>query len=154
MSSSEMETTMSHPGFGIDSPSAGDRRDRGLRRVGATTRWLTAAAAAGAVGLGIAYTHLLPGATASQAPTDSAVTTGDQGTGDQGTGDQGTGGQGTGGHGTGGYPSSDDDHAGYEGADEYDDEGAEDEHGRVDLFRPAQPPAPTRQPAQTNTGAS
>ncbi|WP_405883878.1 hypothetical protein OG747_38020 [Streptomyces sp. NBC_01384] len=51
---------MSHP----DQPTsagAARRRDRGLRRVGSTTRWVAAAAAAGSVALATGYAHALPG---------------------------------------------------------------------------------------------
>ncbi|SFG91933.1 hypothetical protein [Streptomyces mirabilis] len=37
------------------------RRERGLRRVSATTRWVTAAAVAGTAVLGAGYAHALPG---------------------------------------------------------------------------------------------
>ncbi|QIY74478.1 hypothetical protein HEP84_40610 [Streptomyces sp. RLB1-33] len=51
---------MSHP----DQPTsagAARRRDRGLRRVGSTTRWVAAAAAVGSVALATGYAHALPG---------------------------------------------------------------------------------------------
>ncbi|WP_329314538.1 hypothetical protein [Streptomyces sp. NBC_01262] len=37
------------------------RRERGLRRVSTTTRWVTAAAVAGTAVLGAGYAHALPG---------------------------------------------------------------------------------------------
>ncbi|MFG2307443.1 hypothetical protein ACGFS9_01955 [Streptomyces sp. NPDC048566] len=37
------------------------RRDRGLRRVGVTTRWVAAAAVAGTAVLGAGYAHTIPG---------------------------------------------------------------------------------------------
>jgi anti-sigma factor RsiW len=37
------------------------RRERGLRRVSATTRWVAAAAVAGTAVLGAGYAHALPG---------------------------------------------------------------------------------------------
>ncbi|MFI6463060.1 hypothetical protein [Streptomyces sp. NPDC050538] len=37
------------------------RRERGLRRVGATTRWAAVAAVAGTAVLGAGYAHALPG---------------------------------------------------------------------------------------------
>jgi len=46
------------------------RRERGLRRVGTTTRWVAAAAAAGTAVLGAGYAHALPGVAL---PTGSAA---------------------------------------------------------------------------------
>ncbi|MGW2640886.1 hypothetical protein [Streptomyces sp. NPDC001348] len=58
---------MSPPDSPLDhSPStrAARRRDRGLRRVGSTTRWVAAAAAAGSVVLATGYAQTLPGKSA------------------------------------------------------------------------------------------
>jgi hypothetical protein len=41
-------------------PDLFQRRERGLRRVSATTRWTAAAAAAGVLVLGAGYAHALP----------------------------------------------------------------------------------------------
>ncbi|WP_369223887.1 hypothetical protein AB5J52_24515 [Streptomyces sp. R39] len=51
---------MSHPDHRT-STGATRRRERGLRRVGSTTRWVAAAAAAGSVVLATGYAHALPG---------------------------------------------------------------------------------------------
>ena len=51
---------MSHPDHST-SAGAARRRDRGLRRVKSTTRWVAAAAAAGSVVLATGYAHALPG---------------------------------------------------------------------------------------------
>ena len=48
------------------------RRDRGLRRVSAATRWTVAAAAAGTAALGLTYTHLLPGTSPATAAGQGA----------------------------------------------------------------------------------
>ena len=48
------------------------RRDRGLRRVSAATRWTVAAAAAGTAALGLTYTHLLPGTSPAAAAGQGA----------------------------------------------------------------------------------
>ena len=46
-------------------------RDHGLRRSRRTTRWIAVTAVAGAAALGSLYTHLLPGSSASPAPSSS-----------------------------------------------------------------------------------
>ncbi|MEU9075252.1 hypothetical protein [Kitasatospora sp. NPDC048538] len=43
------------------------RREHGMRRVSTVTRWTVAAAAAGSAALGLAYTQLLPGTSATPA---------------------------------------------------------------------------------------
>ncbi|MFJ9564509.1 hypothetical protein ACIRQQ_31290 [Streptomyces fuscichromogenes] len=54
---------MSHPDHPT-SAAAARRRDRGLRRVGSTTGWLAATAAAGSVALAAGYAYALPGKSA------------------------------------------------------------------------------------------
>ncbi|TQJ57158.1 hypothetical protein FBY34_5003 [Streptomyces sp. SLBN-115] len=44
------------------------RRERGRRRVSATTRWAAAAAAAGTAVLGAGYAHVIPGIAQTTAP--------------------------------------------------------------------------------------
>ncbi|MEV8036074.1 hypothetical protein [Streptomyces sp. NPDC086182] len=44
------------------------RRERGLRRVSATTRWAAAAAVAGTAVLGAGYAHVIPGIAQTTAP--------------------------------------------------------------------------------------
>ncbi|MEV6114552.1 hypothetical protein AB0L59_19045 [Streptomyces sp. NPDC052109] len=59
---------MSHP----DQPmpaGAVRRRERGLRRVGRTTRWLAATAAAGSVALAAGYANALPGKSSPEPAT-------------------------------------------------------------------------------------
>ena len=48
------------------------RRDQGLRRVSAATRWTVAAAAVGTAALGVTYTHLLPGKSSGAAAAQGA----------------------------------------------------------------------------------
>lgn len=77
---------MSHPDHPT-SAGAARRRDRGLRRVGSTTGWVAATAAAGSVALAAGYAYALPGKSApppgntsrpsvpASAPTTSPSTT-------------------------------------------------------------------------------
>ncbi|MCX3063701.1 hypothetical protein [Streptomyces beihaiensis] len=108
-------------------PPAGSpqARDHGLRRSRRLTRWVAAGAVAATAALGGLYTHLLPGSSASPAPSApsgrstpaSSTSTG---------GDDGEGGS--------------DDGAG--------------SSTRNAPQAPAQPPASTQQTPQTTTGAS
>ncbi|MEU8619156.1 hypothetical protein [Streptomyces sp. NPDC048623] len=141
-------------------------RDRGLRRSRRTTRWIAVTAAAGAAALGVTYSRLLPGGSASPAPANApvqnptaptAATTGQDDDGQE-------------------SDENDEDDNGY-GEDRDDEEYGEEEGeaGRAAPATqpaprspapqapapqspvpqpPAQPPAPTQQQPQTTTGAS
>jgi hypothetical protein len=65
---------MSHPDHPT-SAGAPRRRERGLRRVGSTTRWVAAAAAAGSVALATGYAHALPGKSSSAPGSTSRSST-------------------------------------------------------------------------------
>ncbi|MFJ4205686.1 hypothetical protein ACIP2Y_39470 [Streptomyces sviceus] len=113
-------------------------RDHGVRRSRRLTRWIAVAAVTGAAALGSLYTHLLPGSSASPAPsspprvnpaTSNAVA-----------------------------PQARDDEDHGDSARHENDDG-EDDGGAARATRPtpqppAQPPAPTQQQPHTTTGAS
>lgn len=116
-------------------PAASARvRERGLRRSRRLTRWIAVAAVGGAAALGSLYTHLLPGSSASPAPSSppvqnpaapSAVAP---------------------------SPGGDEDHG---DSARHEDDGAGASPGAQPAPQPpAQPPAPTQQQPHTTTGAS
>jgi hypothetical protein len=124
-------------------PDRARERDRGLRRGRRLTRWIGVAAVTGAAALGSLYAHLLPGDSASPAPSSPPVhnPAGSAAVAPTSSGDEEPGGG-----------------ARHEN-DDSDDGGEDDGAGAGRASQPApqppaQPPAPTQQPPHTTTGAS
>ncbi|MFE1291805.1 hypothetical protein [Streptomyces sp. NPDC058751] len=121
-------------------PDPSHARDRGLRRSRRLTRWIAVAAVTGAAALGTLYTHLLPGNSASTAPSNPPLRNPAASS-------------------AAASKADDDTNNGNSAGQENGDGEGEDDLGAAPASHaapqpPSQPPAPTQQQPHTTTGAS